>query len=133
MHEDLSKQVVLNVRGVNVHMQQVERDLLALQGERAEIVYAQCGGEVVGLLVYHVVADCVLYIRAEYVDSKFIGERIGFEMVTRCLPHGRIKRVIFKTNNEETGSEILEIAKKHAQLLEDQDGFKTWEMGWKYG
>ena len=132
MHEDLSDEVTLDVHGVKVPMQRAEQYLLSLQGQACKGFYAQCEGEVIGLLLYHLIAGCIVYVRALYLDSRFVGQGIGQQLTDLSAPPKRIKKIIFKTNNKTNpDEEILRFAKERATLLDDEEGFKTWEMKWE--
>jgi len=120
---------VITLGGVPFH--RAELKLQQHFGENAKINIATHQGVCIGFLVYHLIADCILFIRQIYVYPEWVRQRIAANLVKSIRKP--VKRVIFQTRKKNEPTQLLLHVSKHAQKVYETDLVITWEMEWKDG
>lgn len=83
----------------------------------------------VAMLMYSLMADCVIFIRGLYVDPKAEGLGLGKGLINSL---GKpIQRVIFQTQKGRTPLNLLRHTDKVRHKIYENDKLITWEMPWR--
>ncbi|MDX1400198.1 MAG: hypothetical protein R3204_16835, partial [Oceanospirillum sp.] len=98
----------------------------ARAGARAQLAFVS--GECVGFLVYHLFAECILYVVHEYIRPDHKGKRLAHRLVSSL---GKpIKKIIFKTIEKNPDDRIHVITGNYRTKIAQFDDLTVWEMPW---
>lgn len=127
--EDLSYTENVPVLGVNFEMLGVDIHLCWLKSQGAKIQLAMDKGECVGFLLYHLIADCIIYVRGLYLYPEYEGNKIGVGLINSL---GKpIKKIIFQTQKERLPARMFSHVGARRQLIHEDNKLVTWEMEWE--
>lgn len=82
-----------------------------------------------GFLMYHMYAECILYVRGMYVEPGFEKAHIGHRLLKSL---GKpIKKIIFQTQINCPPERLLGMTVEERSEIHRTDKLITWEMPWK--
>ncbi len=116
-------------RKIKLYLIEQEFDVFYVKGAKFQV--AKRGSEVIGIMVYHSIYDCVLVIHFLFIEEKNYNRGIGCKFVSSI--ESPVKRVIFQTNKKIVPSQFLKSVEKFRRKIHDGDKFTVWEMDWLDG
>jgi len=129
--EDLSGWRVFKVGDKEVPFQDLEVRLCCLDKEGVQFQMAVYRSECIGFLMYHLIADCILFVRGMHVEKVFQGKGIAPGLVASL---GKpIARVIFQTRKERPPERLLgsTVPGGERRKIYEDDKLITWEFDMK--
>lgn len=114
-----------------IEFSKAELHMAKLEYEGAKIRVAVVEDLPIGMMIYHTLADCILYIRGLYVMPEMETGQIGSGFID-SFPM-LVKKVIFQTSKSKKPDRCLSVTSKYATPIHETEFSITWEMGWGYG
>lgn len=128
--DDLSGMKVLNILGEPTEVHKMEAFLLSCKYQHCQFQLALNHDECVGFLMYHLIADCVLFIRGIYVYPEFEGKGLAKGLVNSLKKP--VKKIIYQTRKNNPPVQLFEQTKKfNRNKIYETDNLITWEFDWR--
>jgi hypothetical protein len=130
--EDLSDEVEVEVLGVPVKMQRVEKTLYGYLAQGFKITLAlHPEGWVVGFLIARRVCDVVLEVRHMWVEPSERESKVGAGLVHFMAQEHPIVELIFQSRNELPPEQMLKLTSGRRRVVYAGEKLTTWAMPWE--
>lgn len=123
--EDLTETTSLQILGQQENVPKWEMWLCAYKHKGFEVNVAKIHDEIIGFILYHIIASCVIYVPCLYVKPEYLGRKIGGALARSTGPD--VKRAIFSTRKSKPPEHFLK-ALSNKELIHENDKLSTWMM-----
>lgn len=125
-HRDMGELLELTIDGKTISCLEAEAEIYRFTNDGAKILLSSIGGTFCGFIIYHLIYDCVLVIRAMYADSEMRKTGLGGLFIGQ-FP--LVKKLIFSTYKKNPPSTMLSSIRGAKVFSEDEESL-YWEAEW---